>query len=181
DFLQKRSSSPLVARGGATPTGALPLEMLGAASRELASEYDPAHGGFGNAPKFPNTMSLEFLLRMHLHRVRGEIGSKATLPEKEIVETTLHKMANGGIYDQLGGGFHRYSVDAQWLTPHFEKMLYDNALLARVYLHAYLLTGDPFFRRIVEETLDYVAREMVSQEGGFYSTQDADSEGVEGK
>ena len=181
DFLQKRSSSPLVSRGGAAPAGALPLEMLGAASRELASEFDPVHGGFSNAPKFPNTMSLEFLLRMHLHRVRGEIGSKATLPEKEIVETTLHKMANGGIYDQLGGGFHRYSVDAQWLTPHFEKMLYDNALLARVYLHAYLLTGNPFYRRIVEETLDYVAREMVSPEGGFYSTQDADSEGVEGK
>ncbi len=181
DFLQKRSSSPLAGRGGAAPIGALPLEMLGAASRELAAAFDATHGGFGNAPKFPNTMSLEFLLRMHLHRVRGEIGSKATHPEKEIVETTLRKMANGGIYDQLGGGFHRYSVDAEWLTPHFEKMLYDNALLARVYLHAYLLTGDPFYRRIVEETLDYVAREMVSPEGGFYSTQDADSEGAEGK
>ena len=181
DYLQKRSSAPLMGRGSAAPLGALPLEMLGTASRELAAAFDSTHGGFGNAPKFPNTMSLEFLLRMHLHRERGEIGSKATAPEKEIVETTLRKMANGGIYDQLGGGFHRYSVDAEWLTPHFEKMLYDNALLSRVYLHAYLLTGDPFYRRIVEETLDYVAREMVSPEGGFYSTQDADSEGVEGK
>jgi uncharacterized protein YyaL (SSP411 family) len=181
DYLRKRSSSPLAGRGGAAPIGALPLEMLGSASRELAAAFDPTHGGFGNAPKFPNTMSLEFLLRMHLHRVCGEIGSKATHPEKEIVETTLRKMANGGIYDQLGGGFHRYSVDAEWLTPHFEKMLYDNALLSRVYLHAFLLTGDAFYRRIVEETLDYVAREMVSPEGGFYSTQDADSEGVEGK
>src|SRR5579863_9336785 len=127
DYLQKRSSAPLGRKGSIVPTGAMPLEMLANASRELAADFDAAHGGFGNAPKFPNTMALEFLLRMHLHRVRGEIGTKATRPELEIVETSLLRMANGGIYDQLGGGFHRYSVDAEWLVPHLEKMLYDNA------------------------------------------------------
>src|SRR5205807_883297 len=99
----------------------------------------------------------------------------------EMVTHTCRRMAEGSMYDQLGGGFHRYSTDARWLVPHFEKMLYDNALLARLYLHAYQATGDESFRRVVEETLDYVAREMTDSSGAFYSTQDADSEGVEGK
>jgi uncharacterized protein YyaL (SSP411 family) len=148
-------------------------QLLDAAASALARNYDPNHGGFGGAPKFPASMNLEFLLRVHQRSGDGETLKMAT--------ETCRRMAEGGLYDQLGGGFHRYSTDAQWLVPHFEKMLYDNAQLSRLYLHVYQVTGEEFFRRITEETLDYVAREMTDAGGAFYSTQDADSEGVEGK
>ncbi|HXT36612.1 MAG TPA: thioredoxin domain-containing protein [Chloroflexota bacterium] len=153
-------------------TLALSEDLLALAARNLGNEYDSAQGGFGGAPKFPQPMALEFLLRAHLHGVPRALS---------MVERTLEKMAAGGIYDQLGGGFHRYSVDGVWLVPHFEKMLYDNAQLARIYLLAYQATGKPLYRRVAEETLRYVQREMTSPEGAFYSSQDADSEGEEGK
>ncbi|HEU4388505.1 MAG TPA: thioredoxin domain-containing protein, partial [Blastocatellia bacterium] len=148
-------------------------EVFNAAYQSLASNFDRDNGGFGSAPKFPPSMTLMFLLRHY---------AKTNLPSVlEIVETTLEKMAAGGMYDQLGGGFHRYSVDPHWLVPHFEKMLYDNALLARVYLYAYQATGRDLYRRVAEETLEYVFRDMTGGTGGFYSSEDADSEGVEGK
>ncbi len=151
----------------------LNLELLDAAFLSFTRSFDSVNGGFGGAPKFPPPMSLEFLLR-YFYRTKNE---KAL----EIVRKTCDKMAAGGIYDQLGGGFHRYTVDAIWLVPHFEKMIYDNAQLARIYLHLFQITKDESHKRVAVETLEYIKREMLDSTGGFYTAQDADSEGVEGK
>jgi uncharacterized protein YyaL (SSP411 family) len=146
----------------------LTASILLEAQQGMARAFEPAFGGFGRAPKFPPASALEFLLR------RGDESSLA------IVRKTLDGMAAGGMYDLVGGGFHRYSVDDRWLVPHFEKMLYDNALLASVYLHAWVVTGDGRYRRVVEETVDYVLRELALEGGGLASAQDADTDGVEG-
>ncbi|GAC1334274.1 MAG: thioredoxin domain-containing protein [Candidatus Dormibacteria bacterium] len=146
--------------------------ILERAVEGLRRAFDPAEGGFGAAPKFPQAMAIEFLLRTHAGSGDADV--------LHIARTSLQRMLRGGIYDQLGGGFHRYSTDAEWLVPHFEKMLYDQALLAPAYLHAFQLTGDPELRSGATGIIDYVLQDLTSEEGGFFCAEDADSEGVEG-
>ena len=150
-------------------------EVLAAARTQLLGQHDATWGGFGSAPKFPQTMSLELLLR--IHRRSGSTDAEALA----VVTRSLDAMAAGGMHDHLGGGFARYSVDQRWLVPHFEKMLYDQALLARTYLHAWQVTGERRYRKVLDDTMGYVLRDLHHPSGGFYSAEDADSEGVEGK
>ena len=164
---QSRALVEALARSGLTEPSGEPLgpSLLNEAVEGLRRSYDPEWGGFGYAPKFPPASAIEFLLR------RGEL---------DLATGTLDAMARGGMYDLLGGGFHRYSVDRRWLVPHFEKMLYDNALLAAAYLHGWVVTGEPRYREVAEETLDYMLRELSLEGGGLASAQDADTDGVEG-
>ncbi len=172
DDLEAQAERLVSALGGAARLepgeGSLSPALLDAAERGLARDYEPAFGGFGTAPKFPPSSAIELLLR------RG--GSVAL----GMVRRTLDGMAAGGLYDVVGGGFHRYSVDARWVVPHFEKMLYDNALLTSAYLHAWVVVGDDRYRAAVEETVGYLLRELLLESGGLASAQDADTDGVEG-
>jgi uncharacterized protein YyaL (SSP411 family) len=172
DDLEAQAARLVAALGGAArlePTdGYLTRDLLDRAERGLGREYEPAFGGFGTAPKFPPSSAIELLLRRASDEALG------------MARRTLDGMAAGGLYDVVGGGFHRYSVDARWVVPHFEKMLYDNALLTSTYLHAWVVMGEERYRTVVEETVAYLLREMRLESGGFASAQDADTEGVEG-
>src|SRR5690349_11252225 len=176
DEVMKQGAAVVEAIGGAQLVGGqtapISAELLDTAAARLAEDHDEQYGGFGGAPKFPPHMNLLFLLRHH-----QRTGSARSL---EIVRHTAEQMARGGIYDQLAGGFARYAVDGTWTVPHFEKMLYDNALLLRVYTDLWRLTGDPFARRIADETADFLLRDLGTPAGGLASALDADTDGTEG-